>query len=286
MTFDKTCIWATALFIVSNAIGFVYMVSYRQRNHFDYALFTQLDTAHIQSEWEWRSEHRALEIAGGIINAFAWFFLAIPILQVAWIQSQQQGANMMVVHIAVAALAIGGAIVELVSHLLLIGTTNALEWLSQDFNLGQWVDNSSSGAEDGIGWKTLEVAHIAARGMLLWVGAVELLFLSVIFTLLFISIRAQHDRLFDIRWAYFGTVVAGFCFADFTTELLRFESWRTFSALSGALMFFNRLILFPAWLLLLSAQLPKAMEVAKSKIGTPASGAGSVEASDQPPTLT
>jgi hypothetical protein len=137
------------------------------------------------------------------------------------------------------------------------GSTNAMEWIATDFNLDNWLSEDSN---DGIGWKTLEVVHIAIRGTLLWVGAIEWLFLAGIFGLLYISVRTQQYRVFGMRWATFGAVLACLCIIGFAFELLRFASWKTFTKASGIITFINRVVLFPFWLYWLSIQLPKAHE--------------------------
>ena len=292
---DKSCLASAGLFCLSNLIGAIFLAKYHQQQNHDFALFQQFNVEFIQKEWKWRNEHFALETAAGVCNAVAWFILAIPLLQVAWVQyqlqnasvmqqqqqQQQQGTNItkaLGLHMTIALLAVGGAITELTSHLMYLGTTNALEWLSKDFTLVNWVSNSSNNNDedaddaaggsdvDSVGWKTLELVHIALRGMLLWISAMEMLFLAIIFLLLFVSIKSQHvnnnnRRLFSMKWVYFGVILAALCSLDFAAEILRFENWRLFSAFSILITFLNRVILFPAWLLWLGRQLPGAIQM-------------------------
>lgn len=136
-----------------------------------------------------------------------------------------------------------------------VGSSSASEWISKDFNLGNWLGGSE---DDDLGWKVLEVVHLVSRGMLLWVNAVEYLFLFVIFALLFISVRSQKNQIFTTRWAYLGSFLALLSIIDFAAEVLRFESWRTFSRISWLIGILSRLILFPVWLVWLGKQMPGA----------------------------
>ena len=104
---DITCVVAATLFEISNVIFFVFYAKYRNRSHFDYQTFTQLDPSYIQEEWEFRFNNRSLELASGIINALAWLVLAMPILQAAWIQSNR-GKRQLGIHVGIAVLALGG----------------------------------------------------------------------------------------------------------------------------------------------------------------------------------
>jgi hypothetical protein len=261
---DKTCVIATVLFVVSNVLTTAYRGAFESREHFDSSLYKQLDTSYIQTEWEWRIEHRQLELFAAIFNCLAWFSFSIPILQVAWIQSSRC-KEYFTLHVTVALLAIAGSLTELVSHLLFVGSTNSLEWMSKRFTLDGWAGGETT---DGIGWKTIEVLYTTARGTLLWVGAMEFFFLSGIFALLFVSIRSKSDSVFSTRWASFGGFLALLCLVDFLGELLRFESGKLFTVVSGFSTFLNRTILFPIWIVWLGKQLPKAHESIAQRVPT------------------
>lgn len=254
---DMTCIVAAALFAVSSLLSAFQLASFNIGAHFDFEQFQNLDTTYLISEWEWRREHRAMGNAAGWLNAMAWFFLCIPLLQVVWLQSQQ-APRMLAALTATAILVVGGAIMELTSLLLYIGTTNAMDWISEEFNLDLWVDGSTTA--DGIGWKTLEVVHVASKGLTVWVGAMEWLFLSIIFVLLFVSSRRQADRLFCIHWLHLGLFLSGTCFVIFLATIFESNYWWTSSAVHGIFYTINHVILFPAWLLWLGQQLPRAIQ--------------------------
>ena len=161
MMMDISSLTAALLFVIGNIIDYVYKSKFRDRSHFNYTDFTSLDPTFIEEEWQFLSEHRSLELAAGTLNAIAWFALLIPVLQVAWIQSCS-GTRQIGVHVTVAALALGGSLSEFIARLLIIGTSSAGEWLARDFNLDNWISESSN---DKIGWRTLQVVHLVVRGM-------------------------------------------------------------------------------------------------------------------------
>jgi hypothetical protein len=261
MMMDISSLTAALLFVIGSIIDYVYKNKLRDRTHFNYTDFTSLDPTFIEEEWQFLSEHRSLELAAGTLNAMAWFALLIPVLQVAWIQSYS-GTRQIGVHVTVAALALGGSLSEFIARLLIIGTSNAGEWLARDFNLDNWISENSN---DRIGWRTLQVAHIVVRGMTLWVDAVEWLALFGISVLLFISIHTQKERLLSLPWASVGLVMGLLALIDFAADILRLESWRTFAEVAFWITMLNRLILLPVWLVWLGYQLPRAKELAETR---------------------
>jgi hypothetical protein len=254
---DVSTALSALLFVASNVVDTVLYSKFRKRDHFNYRTFTQLDPEYIQSEWEFRSAHRDLELVASLLNAMAWFSLISPILQVAWMQSHR-GSRQPAVHATMAALVIGGSVSELLATVMFIGGTNAAEWLSKDFNLDDWTADGG----DQIGWRVLEVGYMLMRGMMLWVDTIEWMFLYCIATLLFVSVFTQSStkRLLSVRWASFGLVVAAFCIVDFAAEILRLADWRTFSKIAFGTSLMLRLVLLPVWLVWLARLIPKAMK--------------------------
>jgi hypothetical protein len=258
---DISSLTAALLFVIGNIIDYVYIHKIRNRSHFNYTDFTSLDPTFIEEEWQFLGEHRSLELAAGTLNAMAWFALLIPVLQVAWIQSYS-GTRQIGVHVTVAALALGGSLSEFIARLLIIGASNAGEWLARDFNLDNWISESSN---DKIGWRTLQVVHLVMRGMILWVDAVEWLALFGISVLLFVSIHSQTERLLSLRWAAVGLVMGLLALIDFAADILRLESWRTFSEIAFFITMLNRFVVLPVWLVWLGYQLPRAKELAATR---------------------
>jgi hypothetical protein len=262
---DKVCVVATILFVVANILRAAEIAQFHNRDHFDYKLMKDFDGSYIQSEWSWRMDNSGLTLASGVVNALAWFVFSIPILQVVWIQSMR-GTRNIGLHVTVALFAIGGAVTELLSRLIYIGSSNSMAWMAKDFNLSNWL---GGGQGDDLGWKSLELVNIAVRGILLWVDAIEWLFLAGIFTLLGVSVLQGTEHLFGVRWAGFGAVMACMAVFDFAADILRFESWRTFSEVAMLISAINRLVLFPIWLLWLARLLPKAEAAALAASSTP-----------------
>lgn len=167
-------------------------------------------------------------------------------------------------HISIVVLALGGSFSELLSRLLALGSFNALGWMAGSFNLDDW--NVTSTANDAIGWRTLQMIDIAVNGLLLWIDAVEYLFLSGILILLLVSIRTTEGyKLFGMRWAYFGVFMALLGVIEFACAILRFENWITFSSIGFIINVLNQIILFPVWLIWLGRQLPKAEAMSLSR---------------------
>jgi hypothetical protein len=185
-------------------------------------------------------------------------------VKVAWIQSNF-GTRMMGLHISVVVLALGGSFAELLSRLLALGSNNALAWMASSFNLDDWnvmvASNSTTNGNlnDEIGWRTLQMIDIAVSGLLLWIDAMEYLFLAGILILLAFSIRTDN-QLFGKRWARFGVLMAVLGIIEFTFAILRFENWGLFSTFGALINILNQLVLFPVWLIWLGRQLPKAEE--------------------------
>jgi hypothetical protein len=217
-----------------------------------------MDPTFIEEEYQFLSENRSLELAAGTLNSMAWFALMIPVIQVAWLQSCS-GTRHIGMHVTIMGLALGGAFIEFISRLLLIGTSAAAEWISISFNLDDWTAENSN---DKIGWRTLHLVHIVVRGMITWVDAAEWLALFGITVLLFVSIYRQEERIFSMSWASVGLVMGLLALVDFAADILRLQSWRTFSNIALWTTMINRIILLPVWLLWLGYQLPKAKELA------------------------
>lgn len=263
---DFTCILSTVLFVVSNLLGFSYFHRYRSTFHSSheeresyYLNMTALEPEFIKDHWEHRIDNYFFELSSGILNAMAWMVFCLPILQVAWLQSRR-GTHLISVHVAIGALALGGSITELISRLMFIGATSTGNWLAKDFNLSSWT---GEGTTDDIGWRVLEMITIVTRGFLLWIDAAEWLFLSAIFTLLYVSTFSAG--VFSRGWARLGMLIALLAFVDFSSEVLRLKSWMTFSLVAVLISWVSRLLLMPIWLLWLGRQLVRVRAEATAK---------------------
>jgi hypothetical protein len=158
---------------------------------------------------------------------------------------------------------LGGSFSELLGRLLALGSSNVLGWMAGSFNLDSWnvtdTTNTSDVVNDFIGWRALQMIDLVVGGLLLWIDAIEYLFLSGILILLAISIQSsQGSQLFGKRWAYFGIIMAALGIIDFATSILRFDNWGIFSGIGFVINVVNQVFLFPIWLIWLGKQLPKA----------------------------
>jgi hypothetical protein len=68
-----------------------------------------------------------------------------------------------------AVLAIAASITEFVSRLMHVGSWNAANWLSKDFQLEDWGGQNANTSPNGIGFKALEIEYQVTQGMVLWV---------------------------------------------------------------------------------------------------------------------
>lgn len=256
---DIASIISAVLFWTSSCLRAVQMKQWKAQPNFNYSEWKKLDAEYLQEQWEFRIQQRPFEMATGMLNAFAWFTFSIPILHVVWLQSSLlQGKRMISIHVAIALMAIGGALTEILARLFYIGSSSTMEWIVKDFELDSWLKNGGN-STDHLGWKSLEVTHIAMMGILTWVDAFEYLFLSFIFLFLFISIWFKSEpRLFSLGWAQFGMLLAFLSIIDFAADIMRYQNWRKYSLIAFWISSINRLVLFPFWLVWLSFQIPRA----------------------------
>lgn len=251
---DPACIISALLFWISSCLRAAQMRQWKVQPNFSYAQWRDLDADYLQQQWEVRIDRRSFEMATGMINAIAWFTFSIPILHVVWLQSFK-ASRMISIHVAIALMAVGGAVTELLARLFFIGSSSTMEWMVKDFELDNWMEN---GETDRLGWKSLEVTHLAIMGVLTWVDALEYLFLAFIFFFLFISIWVKSERVLSIGWASFGLFLSLLSIVDFAADIMRYQNWRRYSHIAFFISSVNRLVLFPVWLIWLSFQIPKA----------------------------
>jgi len=138
---------------------------------------------------------------------------------------------------------------------MMVGVENVGVWLSRDWNLDNWANEG-----DGQGWRTLEVAYMLSRGIILWIDAFEWLALAGIYILIYVSLRADRDSsstTFSMKWAHLGLILGGLSIVAFLADTLRFLSWRLMSTIEMFVAVVNTLILFPVWLIWLGRQLPR-----------------------------
>mmetsp|Transcript_1242 Transcript_1242/g.1601 ORF Transcript_1242/g.1601 Transcript_1242/m.1601 type:complete len:314 (-) Transcript_1242:119-1060(-) len=252
---DYSCLIAAILLFSSNFLKLLEIAEEYQYHHtaFDFNRWRSLDPQYIATMWKTqRIPGRAISTSVNFINAAGWFFFAVPIMQVVWVLSHG-GKRYLGFHAFIAFLAVAGSIMEASASLMVVGMDGALDWMAKDFNLDDW---GSTG--DGMGWKVLEMTHLAVKGLVLWIDAFEWVMLSIILTLIFASNATCEPKFFARRWSFLGLIIGSLCWLTFISDILRFVSWRFFMgvALVGSVM--NSFILIPLWLVLLAFMLPRA----------------------------
>lgn len=259
-----SCILAAVFSLTSDVLLFGSFAMFRNKStqHGDWETFKQLDPEFIQSDWEVRRDQFGLEVTAGLFNAMSWVILCIPLIQVTWMLSRN-GSHLIGLHAAIAVLALMGTNAEFISHSMSVGAFTAMDWLSKDFNLEVWLESSTLADPDNVGWRTLEVIFLSIQGMTVWVEAIEHLFLAFILFLMYLSIQRQDfatgkKPLFSITFGGYGLFLSITCLIEFTFEILRFKSWMTYAKLAFFVSVVMRVILWPAWLLLLGRQLANA----------------------------
>lgn len=163
---DWSCLLSALCFLVSNALGIAVVVLDMNRSHFDFESWKALEPKFLKQEWDHRRSIAPLFQTANIFNAFAWFLLSVPIIQLAWALSKG-GRRKVGVHAAIATFALAGCFSELISRLLVFGSWTSANWISSTFNLDFWLpDGLTQGEADNIGWRSLEVTFIITEGKL------------------------------------------------------------------------------------------------------------------------
>mmetsp|Transcript_50179 Transcript_50179/g.60362 ORF Transcript_50179/g.60362 Transcript_50179/m.60362 type:complete len:290 (-) Transcript_50179:255-1124(-) len=224
---------------------------FQERPHYD------LDPTYIQEQWVKRADGGTLIFVAGFLNTLAWLFLCVPIVQVGWILSKR-GTHKIASHFLLMALAVVGTVVEVIARLMMAGLRGSTVWLSEKFNLANWTAQDSN---DGIGWRVLEMIHVATDGLAMWVDAFEWIALTGVLTIIFFSTRSQwKDQTnltpsFGLKWSRFGFFIGFLCFFDFLANILRIVEFRRFNRIALGITIVNMLIFFPVWLIIMGMQL-------------------------------
>jgi len=258
---DISCIFAALLFFVGNLLRLIYLGNEFNRG-FNWYKYTQLDPESIQSEWEFRISNKPNLMAAGFINSTAWFVFTFPLLQLVYVLNQQRGpgtSRSVWLHVGIVVLVLGGCFTEWIANFMYFGSIIACELMIRKFNLTNWIDENE---DDSIGLRSLEVAYFAIRGMKFWVDAFE--WIALFFIMVFVNVavnryRSRDPESFGALWNVLGLFIGFVALLDFITEVLRTTNFRLFSQIAFCYSTTNRLILLPAWLIILGLQLPKAL---------------------------
>ena len=163
-------------------------------------------------------------------------------------------------HISIVALVIGGAMAELVSHMMTIGMMGALRWMVKDFNLMDWDVHQSS--EDGVGLRVVELLYVMGKGLILWVDNFEWLALAAITFFISLSVKQEkHDHPPPTFSSYFGVlsaIITVVSFVNFAANVFQISHHTTWVPLTLTMMSINAFLLLPLWLWNLSSAIPAA----------------------------
>jgi hypothetical protein len=258
---EISCVLAALFFWIGNVVRIVFYAQENNRNQWDWDEYTTLSPDYLQSEWEFRLSSQDLWFASSFFNAFAWIMFVFPIIQMAWVLSHR-GTQAIMLNIGIMMLALGGTFTEWLSNLFLAGMVIASKKLVVEFNLDNWVRDDLGPMNEGLGWRVLEVNHIAGDGFVLFTDSFEWFCLWGIFVLTFCSVRIwrrDDTTSFGERWNGYTLFVAFFCLFEFILELLRFEGYKAFETSLLLLSALNRLVLIPVWIICLGFYLPRAI---------------------------
>lgn len=249
---------AALFFFVSSILRFIVYIQYINRTHYNEGLRLELDPTHIEKEWQHRIDTEGLVNSAHILNAIAWVFFAIPIMQVAWILSRG-GRRKVRTHGAIVGFALTGIICEVISRFLVFGSKSAALWLASSFNLDKWLPAGMYDGNDKIGWRALEVTYIIMHGLTTYVDSFEWVCLFSILVLILYSVGSMNNPVLSIWWARFGLLVAFLCLFDLASSIILIFDRHTYTKFAVGISIINMLLFLPAWLTMLAFQLPKAL---------------------------
>jgi len=256
---EITCLVSAITFFVANLISMSVEWANTKllQSHWDRALFRSLDGNYLWQWWYHRNTLAGWEVFSGFLCAMSWVLLAIPIVQVAYAASKA-GKRKLWLHISMACLAIAGCTTEFIARLLNIGVWLSSRWIAGSFELKNW---SNGDEEDYTGFKVLEIVYQVAGGATMWIDSFEYFALFGIFFLNFWSFYSLNaDQRHPLTYGI-SLVLAVFCFCDGLFLFMRLMNWGLFTFLASTFTVINRLILIPAWLLIMSRWLPTALQV-------------------------
>jgi len=233
-----------------------YVLRLREQDRFEPGPWSALDPGYLADTWEHRREILPMFTIADFLAAFGWFSLCVPIIQVAWILSKG-GRRRFGMHLLICAFAISGSLAELLGRLMTIGIESAADWISRYFNLDNWLDEDSG---DGLGWRVLEVANFLTTAIVIWIDAFMWFALSGILITIFFSVRSDKEENPDFgrRWSIFGLIIGVLSLIDFFAFAFSFGEFGYTRQITMYVSLTNSVLFLPAWLIILSYQLPKA----------------------------
>lgn len=159
---DVACLLSALCFLIANALRVVELGQRRSRG-LNIDDLTELDVNYVEELWSDFGRDLPMRQTASILNIFAWFFFAIPVLECSWYLSKM-GTRRAGVHGSIAIFTLVGAISEVLATLFFIGVNGTLNLVAVRFNKTIWLPNSiSGGASDFLGWKTLELVFLTVE---------------------------------------------------------------------------------------------------------------------------
>lgn len=282
-TRDFSCVLSFVLFCAANVLNAIDLVREEndRRRHDDgddaarerLDAWYRLDPDGLRALHEDRSGVRTSRTIGGVVNAFAWFSLVIPVVRVAMVLSKG-GRRRPGAHALMVSLVLGASFTETLCRLIDVGVDLTVDWIATDFNLDDWglgttKQGSTTTTSDGTGRRAVEVLYLLSRGFTLWVEAFEFLALGGIMLIVFFSLSTElpdgvvssssSSYSFPRCWGSLSFVVALLSLATFAVHALRVDDHPAYARVHAVVTVFNAFVLLPLWFLSLSTSLPEAL---------------------------
>ena len=258
MTIAYSPLFAATFFVLGTVLRLVSAIRYINRSHYNEYERQDLNPSHIQKEWQHRRDESTLVASYHFLNAMAWVFFAIPMLQVAWALSCG-GQRKIRTHSAIVGFSLTGIITELISRFLVFGSKSSALWVSSTFNLNTWLPDGIYSSADKIGWRALEVSYLITSGLTTFVDAFEWVCLPVVLVLIAYSVASMQNQVFSVWWSRFGLLIALLCVFDLAGAIVLLRDQHAYTRFAVAISSINMLIFLPIWLTMLAIQLPKAL---------------------------
>ncbi len=258
---DFACILSALLFFMGNLLKLIYFGKEMSRD-FSWSSYKKLEPETLENNWDFLFDNKAHLAATSVLTSLAWFVFCFPMMQLVYVLHQSQIGSVsrsLWLHSGIVILVLGGSFMEWIANFLFLSSTEACMYMYNHFNLQTWTDTEN----DMIGLRSLELVVRAIQGMVYWVDAFEWIALSVIMLFTYISV-VRHQRMnrgspLGGIWNSLGLFIAILSLLDFTTEILRTVSWKVFSDIAFWYGAVNRMLLLPAWLIVLGWKMPRAL---------------------------
>ena len=119
MKTEWSCIFAAISLMAANILKIIYYgdVYKDGHSHWNWETYRTFDTEYLEEAWIKRVDREKLAMASGFLNCLAWFVLAYPIIQMAWILSKK-GTKSLGLNVAIIMFVLAGGMFELLKKRL------------------------------------------------------------------------------------------------------------------------------------------------------------------------